>query len=47
MGMMTEREVFPTIDNMYVFPIIAMMINLARLHYLDGYHSSSSPTKLV
>ena len=33
-GMMTEREIFPTIDNMYVFPIIAMMINLVRLHYL-------------
>jgi len=30
-GMMTERAIFPTIDNMYVFPIIAMMINLARL----------------
>lgn len=33
-GMMTEREIFPTIDNMYVFPIIAMMINLVRLRYL-------------
>jgi hypothetical protein len=33
-GMMTEREIFPTVDNMHVFPIIAMMINLARLHYL-------------
>lgn len=31
-GMLTERAIFPTIDNMYVFPIIAMMINLARLH---------------
>jgi hypothetical protein len=37
-GMATEREIFPTIDNMYVFPIIAMMINLARLRYLDAYH---------
>lgn len=37
-GMATEREIFPTIDNMYVFPIIAMMINLARLHYLEAYH---------
>jgi hypothetical protein len=33
-GMMTEREIFPTIDNVYVFLIIAMMINLARLRYL-------------
>ncbi|WP_036048230.1 hypothetical protein [Bradyrhizobium sp. Tv2a-2] len=32
-GMLTEREIFPTIDNMYVFPIVAMMINLARLRY--------------
>jgi hypothetical protein len=32
-GMLTEREIFPTIDSMYVFPILAMMINLARLHY--------------
>ncbi|WP_156944547.1 O-antigen ligase [Bradyrhizobium sp. Ec3.3] len=33
-GMMTDREIFPTLQNMYVFPIIAMMINLARLQYL-------------
>jgi O-Antigen ligase len=33
-GMMTEREIFPTDDNMYAFPIIAMMINLARLRYV-------------
>jgi hypothetical protein len=33
-GMATERDILPTIDNMYVFPIIAMMINLARLRYL-------------
>jgi hypothetical protein len=32
-GMLTEREIFPTIDSMYVFPILAMMINLARLRY--------------
>jgi hypothetical protein len=32
-GMMTEREIFPLIDSMYVFPILAMMINLARLSY--------------
>jgi hypothetical protein len=36
-GMMTEREIFPTIANMYLFPIIAMMINLARLRHLDAY----------
>jgi hypothetical protein len=35
-GMATERDIFPTISNMYVFPIIAMMINLARLRHLDG-----------
>jgi hypothetical protein len=34
-GMATERAIFPTVDNMYVFPIIAMMINLARLRYLE------------
>jgi hypothetical protein len=34
LGMATEREIFPTVENMYVFPIIAMMINLARLRYL-------------
>ena len=39
LGMATEREIFPTVDNMYVFPIIAMMINLARLRYLDACHS--------
>jgi hypothetical protein len=36
-GMMTEREIFPIIDNMYVFPIIAVMINLARLRHLGAY----------
>jgi hypothetical protein len=36
LGMATEREIFPTVDNMYVFPIIAMMINLARLRYLSA-----------
>jgi hypothetical protein len=34
-GMLTEREIFPTIYNMYVFPIIAMMINLARVCVID------------
>jgi hypothetical protein len=33
-GMATGRNIFPTIENMYAFPIIAMMINLARLRYL-------------
>lgn len=41
-GMATERQIFPTVDSMYVFPIIAMMINLARLRYLfqldEKYH---------
>jgi len=38
LGMATEREIFPTVDNMYVFPIIAMMINLARLRHLAAHH---------
>jgi hypothetical protein len=37
-GMMTERDIFPTESNMFVFPIIAMMINLARLRRLRVYH---------
>jgi hypothetical protein len=47
LSMATELDIFPVMENMYVFPIIAMMINLARLRYLDAYHSRSSPTKLV
>jgi hypothetical protein len=31
----TGRDILPTIENMYAFPIIAMMINVARLRYLD------------
>ena len=46
-GMATEREIFPTIDNMYVFPIIAMMINLARLRYLDAYQRRTGPQEVV
>ncbi|AWO93173.2 MULTISPECIES: O-antigen ligase family protein [Bradyrhizobium] len=46
-GMATEREIFPTAANMYVFPIIAMMINLARLRYLDFCRSLSSPTNCL
>lgn len=33
-SMATGRDILPTIENMYAFPIIAMMINLARLQYL-------------
>jgi hypothetical protein len=33
-SMVTGRDILPTIDNMYAFPMIAMMINLARLRYL-------------
>ena len=33
-SMATGRDILPTIDNMYAFPVIAMMINLARLRYL-------------
>jgi hypothetical protein len=32
-SMATEGDILPRIDNMYAFPIIAMMINLARLRY--------------
>ncbi|MCK1511726.1 hypothetical protein IVB22_03900 [Bradyrhizobium sp. 190] len=38
-SMATGRDILPTYENMYVFPIIAMMINLARLRYLDACHS--------
>ena len=31
LSMFTEREVFPSFENMYLFPLIAMMVNLARL----------------
>lgn len=33
-SMATGRDILPTIENMYTFPIIAMMINLARLRHL-------------
>jgi hypothetical protein len=46
-SMATNADFFPTIENMHAFPIIAMMINLARSHYVYAYHSRSSPTKLV
>lgn len=36
-SMVTGRDILPTIENMYVFPIIAMMINLARLRYLASH----------
>jgi hypothetical protein len=45
-SMATESEILPTIENMYVFPIIAMMINLTRLRYLDAYRSRSNLTIL-
>lgn len=38
-SMTTGRAILPSIENMYAFPIIAMMINLARLHYLNAYRS--------
>jgi hypothetical protein len=46
-SMATNADIFPTIQNMYAFPIIATMINLARSRYLYAYHSRSNPTKLV
>lgn len=33
-SMTTGRDILPTIENMYAFPIIAMMINVTRLRYL-------------
>lgn len=33
-SMATGRDILPTIENMYAFPVIAMMINLARLRHL-------------
>ena len=38
-SMVTGRDILPTIENMYAFPIIAMMINVARLRHLDAYRS--------
>jgi hypothetical protein len=34
-SMVTQGDILPTNDNVFAFPIIAMMINLARLRYLD------------
>ena len=36
-SMATQGDIFPTMDNMYAFPIIAMMINVARSRYMDAY----------
>jgi hypothetical protein len=33
-SMATGRDILPAIENIYAFPVIAMMINLARLRYL-------------
>ncbi|WP_210253967.1 O-antigen ligase [Bradyrhizobium sp. LCT2] len=50
-SMATGRAIFPTIENMYAFPIIAMMINVARLRYLDAYRSrpktNQNPEEIV
>ncbi|WP_284267106.1 O-antigen ligase family protein [Bradyrhizobium iriomotense] len=35
-SMATQSDILPTIQNMYAFPIVAMMINLARLRYLGA-----------
>lgn len=35
-SMATGRDILPTIENMYAFPIIAMMINLTRLRYFKS-----------
>jgi len=34
----TECDFLPATENMYVFPIVAMMINLARLRLADAHH---------
>ncbi|WP_375780269.1 O-antigen ligase family protein [Bradyrhizobium sp. ma5] len=39
-SMFTEREVFPSFENMYLFPLIAMMVNLARLSSRVGQNSA-------
>lgn len=44
-SMATGRAIFPSIENMYAFPIIAMMINVARLRYLDAYRSRPKTIK--
>lgn len=31
-GTLTERQFFPAVDNMLLFPILAVMLNLVRLH---------------
>ncbi|MCP3459263.1 hypothetical protein [Bradyrhizobium sp. CCGUVB23] len=49
--MVTGGDILPAIENMYAFPIIAMMINVARLRYLDAYRSRpktiQKPEKIV
>ncbi|WP_291738664.1 hypothetical protein, partial [Bradyrhizobium sp.] len=39
-SMFTEREVFPSFENMYLFLLIAMMVNLARLSSRAGHTSA-------
>ncbi|WP_369721976.1 O-antigen ligase family protein [Bradyrhizobium sp. LLZ17] len=46
-SMATGRDILPTIENMYVFPIIAMMINVARLRYRNAYSHSVQSDKIV
>jgi hypothetical protein len=48
-GTMTDREILPTAENMHVFPIVAMMINVARLRYLfqlEKRRDGVLPTKM-
>jgi hypothetical protein len=44
-SMATEGGILPTTENMYAFPIIAMMINLARLRYLFQLERLSISTR--
>lgn len=52
-SMATGRDILPTIENMYAFPIIAMMINLTRLRYfksqpaLPGCNAGERPLPLL
>ena len=41
--MFTEREVFPSFENMYLFLLIAMMVNLARLSRAPYLGMSRAP----
>ena len=35
-GTLTERQFFPAVDNMLLFPLLAVMINVVRAHFAAG-----------